>query len=52
VEVLHIKFDPTKVQYEDLIRFFYQFHDPTTLDRQGNDAGVQVSSRWRSDEQA
>ena len=30
VEVLHIKFDSSKVSYEELVRFFYTFHDPTT----------------------
>lgn len=44
VEVVQIKFDETKASYEDVIRFFYEFHDPTTLNRQENDAGTQYSS--------
>ena len=30
VEVLHVRFDSNKVSYEELVKFFYQFHDPTT----------------------
>lgn len=44
VEVLQIKFDPAVVAYEDLLKFFFSFHDPTTLNRQGNDAGTQYAS--------
>lgn len=44
VEVLHLKFDPAVVPYESLVRFFYEFHDPTTLNRQGNDSGSQYAS--------
>jgi peptide-methionine (S)-S-oxide reductase len=44
VEVAHVLFDSSKVQYEELVRFFYTFHDPTTRDRQGNDAGSQYAS--------
>lgn len=44
VEVLYVELnDPTKT-YEELIRFFFQFHDPTTLNRQGNDSGTQYAS--------
>ena len=40
VEVLQIKFDRNLVSYEDLVRFFFTFHDPTTKDKQGNDRGT------------
>ena len=33
VEVAHIRYDSKKVKYEQLVKFFFQFHDPTTLDR-------------------
>ena len=33
VEVAHINFDSNKVSYEDLVKFFYTFHDPTTLNK-------------------
>mmetsp|Transcript_2221 Transcript_2221/g.6030 ORF Transcript_2221/g.6030 Transcript_2221/m.6030 type:complete len:266 (-) Transcript_2221:392-1189(-) len=44
VEVLHMAFDPAKVDYETMCRFFFTFHDPTTKDRQGNDRGTQYAS--------
>ena len=44
VEVLHLRFDPAKVSYAALVDHFYTFHDPTTLNRQGNDAGPQYAS--------
>lgn len=40
VEVLHILYDSNKVSYEEMVKFFYTFHDPTTKNRQGNDAGT------------
>jgi peptide methionine sulfoxide reductase msrA/msrB len=43
-ESVEIKFDPTKTSYEDILRFFFRMHDPTTLDRQGNDVGSQYRS--------
>jgi peptide-methionine (S)-S-oxide reductase len=43
-EVLHMTYDPEKVKYEDLLRFFWRMHDPTTLNRQGNDKGSQYRS--------
>lgn len=38
-EAIEITFDPTKTSYEDIVRFFFKMHDPTTADRQGNDVG-------------
>jgi len=43
-EVLQLQFDASKVNYADLVRFFFRMHDPTTLNRQGNDAGTQYRS--------
>jgi len=44
VEVLQIKYDPAKCSFEDLCKFFFTFHDPTTINRQGNDRGTQYAS--------
>lgn len=43
-EVCRIEFDPEKVSYLDLLEVFFQTHDPTTLNRQGNDRGTQYRS--------
>jgi peptide-methionine (S)-S-oxide reductase len=43
-EVLKIEFDPDKITYELLLRIFFAVHDPTSLDRQGNDRGTQYRS--------
>ena len=43
-EVIKIEFDPDKISYELIIRIFFSVHDPTTLDRQGNDRGTQYRS--------
>ncbi len=43
-ESVEIVFDPTKVSYNDLMDKFYKMHDPTTLNRQGNDTGTQYRS--------
>ena len=39
-----VKLDATKCSYEDLNAHLYTFHDPTTTNRQGNDAGSQYAS--------
>lgn len=43
-EVLEVKFDNTKVSFKDLLEVFFAVHDPTTLNRQGNDIGTQYRS--------
>jgi peptide-methionine (S)-S-oxide reductase len=43
-EVCQIVFDPTKISYADLLQAFWMSHDPTTLNRQGNDVGTQYRS--------
>ena len=43
-EVAQITFDPTKITYEQLLRVFWEAHDPTTLNRQGADVGTQYRS--------
>jgi peptide-methionine (S)-S-oxide reductase len=44
VEVAEITFDPAVISYEDLLEVFFSLHDPTTLNRQGNDVGEQYRS--------
>ena len=47
------KSDPAKTSFEALLHFFFKMHDPTTLDRQGNDLGSSYRSAifYHSDEQ-
>jgi peptide-methionine (S)-S-oxide reductase len=43
-EAIEIIFDPTVTTYRDVLAFFFQIHDPTTKDRQGNDRGTSYRS--------
>jgi peptide-methionine (S)-S-oxide reductase len=43
-EVIRIEFDPADVSFRDLLTVFFATHDPTTLNRQGNDVGTQYRS--------
>ena len=43
-EAIEIVFDPAKTSYRRLLEFFFQIHDPTTRDRQGNDRGASYRS--------
>lgn len=43
-EVVQITYDPSQVSYEQLLEVFWKTHDPTTLNRQGNDVGTQYRS--------
>lgn len=44
VEVVQVKYDPSQITYRDILDIFFATHDPTTLNRQGNDAGTQYRS--------
>ncbi|MFA5930830.1 MAG: peptide-methionine (S)-S-oxide reductase MsrA [archaeon] len=44
IEVVEVSFDTTRVRYEELLELFWKIHNPTQLDRQGNDVGEQYKS--------
>ncbi len=52
-EVVQVVFDPQKISFEKILAWFWDLHDPTTLNRQGNDVGTQYRSAifYHSEEQ-
>ena len=52
-ECIQVRFDPTKISYEELLEIFWMTHDPTTVNRQGADVGSQYRSAifYHSEEQ-
>lgn len=52
-EAIEIIFDPAQISYRKLLEYFFQIHDPTTLNRQGNDLGMSYRSAifYATDEQ-
>ena len=53
-EIVQVVFDPDKISFEKVLAWFWKLHDPTTLNRQGNDVGTQYRSAifYQNDEQA
>jgi peptide-methionine (S)-S-oxide reductase len=43
-EVIRVEFDPARIGYREILEIFFTIHDPTTLNRQGNDVGTQYRS--------
>jgi peptide-methionine (S)-S-oxide reductase len=43
-EVVQVQFDPSRLTYRDVLEIFFSIHDPTTMNRQGNDIGTQYRS--------
>jgi peptide-methionine (S)-S-oxide reductase len=52
-EAIQLTYDPSVISYEKLLEIFWHLHDPTTLNRQGNDSGTQYRSGiyYQNDEQ-
>jgi peptide methionine sulfoxide reductase msrA/msrB len=52
-EAIRITYDPSRLKYEEILEFFFKLHDPTTLNRQGNDVGTSYRSAifYHDDEQ-